>query len=297
LNCLVTGGAGFIGSVLVDKLINEGHNVKVIDNESAKENEKFYWNEKADNYKYDICNYDQIYTLFNGVDFVFHLGAQSRIQPSIIDSSYTIKVNCHGTENVLHASKENAVKKVIFSSSSSIYGLKNKLPHLEDMPRDCLNPYAISKVSGEDLCTMYYKLYNLKIVILRYFNVYGERQPTKGDFAPIIGRFLKLNQNKEKLTIVGDGNQKRDYTHVDDVVSANILSIKSNRVGDAEIINIGSGENYSIKDLACMFGSEYEFIPTRKGEAYETLANIDKAENLLNWKPTIFLKDWLAERI
>ena len=112
MNCLVTGGAGFIGSVLVDKLINDGHNVKVIDNESAKENEKFYWNEKADNYKYDICNYDQIYTLFNGVDFVFHLGAQSRIQPSIIDSSYTIKVNCHGTENVLHASKENAVKMV-----------------------------------------------------------------------------------------------------------------------------------------------------------------------------------------
>ena len=155
----------------------------------------------------DICDYDKILR-FEDVDYVFHLGAQSRIQPSIIDSSHTIKVNCHGTENVLHASKEHSVKRVIFSSSSSIYGLKNKLPHIEDMPRDCLNPYAISKVSGEDLCTMYNKLYDLKIVILRYFNVYGDRQPTMGEYAPIIGRFIKLSKNNKKLTIVGDGTQK-----------------------------------------------------------------------------------------
>jgi len=293
LKCLVTGGAGFIGSVLVDRLIRDNHHVRVIDNESAKENEKFYWNKKAENYKYDICDYDKIFKLFEDVDYVFHLGAQSRIQPSIIDSSHTIKVNCHGTENVLHASKEHSVKRVIFSSSSSIYGLKNKLPHIEDMPRDCLNPYAISKVSGEDLCTMYNKLYDLKIVILRYFNVYGDRQPTMGEYAPIIGRFIKLSKNNKKLTIVGDGTQKRDYTHVDDVVRANLLSIESNQVGNAEIINIGSGENYSIKDLVKIFGVDYEFIPLRKGEAYETLANIDKAKQLLNWQPTIFLKDWL----
>ena len=184
---------------------------------------------------------------------------------------------------------------MIFSSSSSVYGIKNQLPHKEDMPRDCLNPYAISKVSSEDLCTMYNKLYNLKIVILRYFN--GTRQATKGEFAPIIGRFLKLKNDNKKLTIVGDGKQKRDYTHVKDVVKANILSVESNTVGNAEIINIGSGENYSIKDLVDMFDSPYEFLPIRKGEAYETLAHIEKAKKLLNWKPTIILEDWLKERI
>ncbi len=297
MNCLVTGGAGFIGSILVDVLLKEGHQVKVIDNESANENEKFYWNNNADNYKYDICDYDKIYNLFAGVDYVFHLAAQSRIQPSIIDPPYTIRVNCYGTENILHAAKEHSVKKVIFSSSSSIYGMKNQLPHIEDMPRDCLNPYAISKVSSEDLCTMYNKLYSLKIVILRYFNVYGTRQPTKGEFAPIIGRFLKLKNDNKKLTIVGDGKQKRDYTHVKDVVKANILCMKNDAVGDAEIINIGSGENYSIKNLVDIFDCPYEFLPIRKGEAYQTLADIRKAEKLLNWKPTIFLKDWLKERI
>ena len=297
MNCLVTGGAGFIGSVLVDALIDAGHYVRVVDNESAKENQNFYWNTKADNYKYDICDYDKIFSLFNNIDFVFHLAAQSRIQPSIINPSHTIRVNCYGTENVLHAAKENSVKRVVFSSSSSVYGMKNKLPHNENMSRDCLNPYAISKVSGEDLCTMYNKLYKLNVVILRYFNVYGDRQPTKGNFAPIIGRFLKLKKENKKLTIVGDGFQKRDYTHVEDVVKANILSMESKKVGSAEIINIGSGENYNIKELVHIFEASYEFLPIRKGEAYETLADISKAKELLDWKPTIFLEDWLRERI
>jgi len=269
LNCLVTGGAGFIGSVLVDNLINKKHNVIVIDNESAEENEKFYWNDKADNYKYNICDYDAIFSLFENIDYVFHLAAQSRIQPSIINPSYTIRVNSHGTENVLHASKENGVRKVIFSSSSSVYGMKNSVPHKEHMERDCLNPYAISKASGEDLCIMYNKLYKLDVIILRYFNVYGKRQPTKGEFAPIIGRFLKLKNNNEKLTIVGDGSQKRDYTHVDDVIHANILCMKNKKVGNGEIINIGSGENYNIKELVTLFNASYEFLPTRRGEAYE----------------------------
>ena len=299
MRALVTGGAGFVGTNLVKKLLKDGHDVVSIDNYSTgfRENEQ----EGCNYVDGDICKswgtLDAFPESGGKFDVIFHLAALARIQPSIINPSYTIRVNCHGTENILHAAKENSVKKVIFSSSSSVYGMKNQLPHKEDMSRDSLNPYAISKVSSEDLCTMYNKLYNLKIVILRYFNVYGNRQPTKGEFAPIIGRFLKLKNDDKKLTIVGDGKQKRDYTHVRDVVKANILCIESDAVGDAEIINIGSGENYSIKDLVDMFDCPYEFLPIRRGEAYQTLANIEKAEKLLNWKPTIFLKDWLRERI
>ena len=158
---------------------------------------------------------------------MFHLAAQSRIQPSIINPSETIKINCYGTENILHACKKHNVKRLIYSSSSSIYGIKNIPPHTEDMPRDCLNPYAISKVTSEDLCMMYNNLHNLKVVILRYFNVYGDRQPTKGEYAPIVGRFLKLKSLKKELTIVGDGKQRRDYTHVSDIVRANILAAEN----------------------------------------------------------------------
>ena len=296
MNCIVTGGAGFIGSHLVDNLIELGHKVIVIDDESANENEYFYWNSKAENYKYDICDYDNISILFKNVDWVFHLAARSRIQPSIIDPTDTIKVNCQGTENILHACKENNIEKIIFSSSSSIYGLKNKAPHKETMNRDCLNPYSISKVMCEDLCKVYYELYDLKVVILRYFNVFGERQPTRGEYAPIVGKFLKLKNLNKKLTVVGDGMQKRDYTYVKDVVHANILAAKKNNVGNCEIINIGSGKNYSVIDIAKIIDSPFEYVPERKGEAYETLACIEKAKKYLNWQPLISLKDWMQSK-
>ena len=191
MKCLVTGGAGFIGSNLVDKLISLDYDVIVIDNESAEENEQFYWNQDAINYKYDICNYNKIRPLFHGVDYVFHLAAQSRIQPSIINPNITVKVNCEGTLNVLNAAKENNISKIIYSSTSSYYGLKNASPSKENMSRDCLNPYSYTKVFGEDLCKMYHQLYNIDIFVLRYFNVYGERQPTKGQYAPVIGIFQK----------------------------------------------------------------------------------------------------------
>jgi len=297
LNCIVTGGAGFIGSALVDELIKNKHSVTVIDNESARENEKFYWNDNAKNYKYDICDYDKIKSLFKSIDWVFHLAAQSRIQPSIQDPAYTIRVNCYGTENVLKASKKNNVKKLIYSSSSSIYGVKNTTPQKENMTSDCLNPYAISKIMSEDLCKMYNALYSLDTVILRYFNVYGRRQPTKGEYAPIIGRFLKLIKNKKKLTVVGDGMQRRDYTHVDDVVRANILAATSDNVRGAEIINIGSGENHSVLDIVKIFQAKKIYVSNRKGEADETLADINKAKELLHWRPNIFVNNWIKEKI
>ena len=146
MRCLVTGGAGFIGSNIVDELISNGNQVVVIDNESADENDKFYWNDKAENHKYDICDYKKIKPLFKDVDYVFHLAAQSRIQPAVKNPIKTVKVNCEGTTNVLQASRENKIKKVIYSSTSACYGLANTPPLHENMDTDCLNPYSVTKV-------------------------------------------------------------------------------------------------------------------------------------------------------
>ncbi len=293
MRCLITGGAGFIGSNLVDKLIEKGHAVIVLDNESAIENEKFYWNEKAENYKYDICDYDLIASLFIDIDVVFHLAAESRIQVAMQNPQRTINVNCLGTHNIMLAAKNAKVKKVIYSSTSAYYGLKNTPPNKENMERDCLNPYSVTKVAGEDIVLMYHKLYGIDVMIFRYFNVYGERQPTKGQYAPVVGLFQKMKNKGLKMTVVGDGLSRRDYTHVSDVVQANILAANQLFNCNGEIINIGTGVNHSVLDLVHMIGGGYEHINERKGEAKETLADISKARKILGWSPKIRLQDWI----
>jgi len=294
VKCLVTGGAGFIGSNLVDRLLQLGHEVIAIDNESSESHEKFYWNNKCENHKLDICHYEQISSLFKNVDWVFHLAAEARIQPAILNPLKAIKTNVLGTCNVLQASREHKIKRVIYSSTSSAYGTKNIPPLVETMPKDCLNPYSVSKTSGEELCSMYYKLFGLQTVIFRYFNVYGERQPTKGQYAPVIGLFLKQKELGKKMTVVGDGLQKRDFTHISDIVNANILAASTNNLEIfGETFNIGTGINYSILELVKIIGGDYEHIPARMGEAKITLANINKAKNMLNWQPKIILEDWI----
>ena len=207
---LVTGGAGFIGSNLVDKLIEIGHKVVVIDNESAESNERFYWNDKAQNYKYDIRDYENTRSLYDGVDYVFHLAAESRIQPAIENPIGAVSLNSVGTCTVLQCSKEAGVKRVVYSSTSSGYGM-NESPNIETQPDDCLNPYSVSKVNGEKLCKMYTRLYGLPTISFRYFNVYGERQPLRGQYAPVIGIFLRQRAAGESLTIVSEFNAKHNF--------------------------------------------------------------------------------------
>lgn len=293
MRAIVTGGAGFIGSNIVDELIKKGYEVTVIDNESAKENDRFYWNDKAKNYKYDICDFEKIEPLFKNVDYVFHLAAQSRIQPAIENPIRTVRVNCEGTTNILQACRNHKVRKVIYSSTSACYGLSNNPPLHEEMNTDCLNPYSVTKVGGEEICRMYTKLFGVKTVTFRYFNVYGDRQPTRGQYAPVIGLFLKQKSNNNPMTVVGDGLQTRDYTNVKDVVNANIIAAENNNVGNGEIINIGAGKSYSVLDLVKMVGGKHVFIPPRLGESRHTLADNSKAKKLLNWKPKIKLEDWL----
>lgn len=294
---LITGGAGFIGSNLVDKLIELGNHVICVDNECAEQNEKFYWNDKAENYKYDIKNYDLIESLFNEVDFVFHLAARARIQPTIQDPIDTIETNIIGTLNCLEASLRYGVKRFIYSSTSSYYGLKNKSPLKENMKRDCLNPYSVSKVASEDLCKVYYELYGLETVSLRYFNVYGRNHPLKGEYAPVLGLFMEQIRNGKKMTVVRDGLMSRDFTHVDDAINANMLAalcLDKRCLGEA--FNIGTGTDYCIVEVAKMISEDenkMKWIPERPAEARRTLANNNKAREILQWHPTIKLEDWI----
>ena len=296
MKALVTGGAGFIGSNLVDKLLRLEWDVVVIDNESAECNEKFYWNDKADNHKLDICDYESTRNLYDGVDYVFHLAAESRLQPAIKNPINAVTKNAVGTCTVLQCAREAGVQKVIYSSTSSAYGL-NKYPNYETDPNDCLNPYSVSKVAGEELCTLYTKLYGLKTIILRYFNVYGERSPTTGQYAPVIGIFLRQKDAGESLTIVGDGLQRRDFVHVQDVANANLMAAFANLEEECygQVYNIGNGENISILEIAQMISGNYIHIPPRDGEARTTLACIEKAKNTFGWSPDLNVKQWIEE--
>jgi len=294
MKSLVTGGAGFIGSHIVDKLLELGHEVVVIDNESAESNEKFYWNDKAQNYKYDIRDYENTRPLYDGVDYVFHTAAESRIQPAILNPIEAVSINCVGTVSVLQCAREAGVKKVVYSSTSSGYGF-NEPPNHENDPDDCLNPYSVSKVSGEKLCSMYTKLFGLKTVVFRYFNVYGERSPIHGQYAPVIGIFLRQRSEGVPLTIVGDGEQRRDFTHVSDVVQANILAATKD-VDDefyGQLYNVGNSINYSINEIANAISKNQINIPPRIGEARTTLANNGKLRTIFGWRSQVKLMDWI----
>ncbi len=293
---LVTGGAGFIGSQIVDHLIDNGHEVVVVDDESAECNEKFYWNENAENHKIDICDYEKLSEVMEGIETVFHLAAESRLQPAIINPKRACDVNFMGTYNVLQCARENHAEKVVYSSTSSAYGLANQPPLVETMSRDCLNPYSVSKVAAEDLCKMYYQLYGLKTVVFRYFNVYGDRMPSTGQYAPVLGIFLRQIEEGKPLTVVGDGTQRRDFVHVSDVVRANMMaSHTENKECYGEVFNIGSGKNHSIIEIANAMGEEIEYLPKRDGEAETTIANITKSKIKLGWHAKKKLEDWIKD--
>lgn len=293
MKVLVTGGAGFIGSNLVDALIENGHQVIIIDNLSTGKKE--YLNPKAEFHNLDIRDLGEIKPLFEGVDFVFHLAAQPRIQPSIINPIESHSNNVVGTINVLVACRDAKIKKFIYSASSSAYGDQKKLPLKEDMTPGAKSPYSLFKLIGEYYCKLFYEIYQLPTVCLRYFNVYGPRQSSEGAYATVIGIFLRQAKVGQSLTIVGDGNQTRDFTHVRDVVRANILAMEHDKVSKGEIINIGAGNNYSIKKIASLISNNTVNIPPRLAEVQDTLADNSKAQKLLGWKPSINIEEGIEE--
>jgi UDP-glucose 4-epimerase len=292
---VVTGGRGFIGSHLVDNLIDRDWKVSVVDNLSA-DRESFLLNPKADYFQTDI-NYGGLkqLTAFEGVDYIFHLAAETRIPSCIENPTLAMKTNVLGTCNILETARLVGAKRVIFSSTAAIYGTANQPPVHEDMPPDCLNPYSVSKLAGEQLCKMYSDLYGLDTAVLRYFNVYGERQPTKGQYAPVIGIFQRQMHAGEPMTVVGDGTQSRDYIHVSDVVNANVMLAVLDEDMNGNIFNVGTGESLSVLDLVRLIGgqnADYKHIPPRGGEVHLSLARIDKLK-ATGWSPQVDLKQWL----
>ena len=242
----------------------------------------------------DISNLDAIKPLFLRKDIVFHVAAIPSIGRSIEDPAETFKSNVTGTLNILLAARDAGIQRVVYSASSSAYGPQNRLPLSEDMCPRILNPYALSKHIGEELCREFTDLYGLDTISLRYFNVYGPRMNAEGEYATVIGKFLRMKAERVPLTIVGDGKQTRDFTNVSDVVRANILASKIEH-GSGEVINIGVGNNHSVQEVADIIGGEHIYIPPRAGEVHDTLADISKAKKLLGWEPKMSLKDGINQ--
>jgi UDP-glucose 4-epimerase len=296
IKCIVTGGAGFIGHHLVTALCDTNHHVVVIDDLSAESNDKFHFDDRAEYIKMNI-NDEKIWSHFIGTSYIFHLAAESRIGPCINNPEKAAHTNIMGTLKLLKMSKKYGIKRFIYSSTSSVYGLDCELPTNETQPINCLNPYATTKYCGEELVKVYSHMYDLDSCIFRYFNVYGEDAPSGGQYAPVTGIFIKQYRQNLPLTVTGIGDKRRDFIHVNDVVEANILAMKHPHKIKGEVFNIGGGTNISIIELASIISNNIKFISNRPGEASDTLANYEKFKTLTGWTPTIKIKDWIKEQI
>jgi UDP-glucose 4-epimerase len=290
---VVTGGAGFIGSHLVDALVDGGMDVHVIDNYACGRRRDRI-NGAATYHDADVRAFDAIAPIVRGAQHVFHEAALPRVQYSIKHPQETFDTNVNGLVSVLRAAHEGGVSRVIYAASSSAYGDQQTLPLSESLPPQPTSPYGLQKYIGELCCRLWSKTYGLSTVSLRYFNVYGPKFDPTGEYALVIGKFLKQKKEGLPITITGDGTQTRDFTHVSDVVQANLLAAKSQQVGKGEIINIGAGRAVSIRELANLIGGACVYIDPRP-EPHDTLADIRKAKELLGWGPSITLEAGIAE--
>ena len=291
---IVTGGCGFIGSNLVDKLIDLGHEVIIFDNISSGKVENI--NPKARFIEVDISEdyFDECIDWFDGVDTVFHTAARARVQPSIIDPISFNKTNVDGTLTLLKMAVDSGVRRFVYSASSSAYGNTNVLPTPESHSTNPLSPYGAQKLMGEIYCKTFSQVYDIETVSLRYFNVYGERQLLEGAYCLVMGIFLQQRLNNKPMTIRGDGEQRRDFTYVSNVVDANIKASQSDKVGKGEVINVGNGNNRSVNQIADMIGGDRITVDPVV-EPRETLADNTKAHELLDWKPTMIIEDWVKQ--
>ncbi len=300
-NYLVTGGGGFIGSHIVGALLEAGHEVRVLDNFSTgrRENLKEY----LDNirlYEVDIRDLPAVKEAVANVDYVLHQAALPSVPRSVADPLTSFQVNENGTLNLLLAARDAGVKRVVFASSSSLYGDSPSLPKVEDMGYNPLSPYAINKAAGELYCKNFYRLYGLETVALRYFNVFGPRQDPASQYAAVIPNFISAMIEKQSPTIFGDGEQSRDFTYIENVVWSNIRAATAPGAA-GEIFNIAAGCRITVNELFYklkdILQSEIEpiYAPPREGDIKHSLAGIDKAEKLLGYKTLVTFEQGLKK--
>lgn len=292
---VVTGGAGFIGTNLIKELVAEGHAVKVLDNYiGGRFNERMV--PGVEYREGDIRDSDSLRKVMEGAEGVFHLAAVPRVPYSVEQPFITNEHNVTGTLQVLLAARDAKVRRVVFSTSSSIYGgNRGAVAMTEDMKPDPQSPYALQKLAGQEYCRLFSSLYGLETVALCYFNVYGPYMDPKGAYALVIGKFLEQRLKGEPMTICGDGEYFRDYTHVKDIARANVLAMSATSVGKGECINIGNGSPVSVNQLAELIGGETVYVPPRLGDVRYTKADNTKAKQLLGWEPTVSLEQGIAE--
>ena len=294
---LVTGGAGFIGSHMVDLLINKKFSVIVIDNLSGGHIKNIKHHLKNKNFKFlkkDLFSININSHIFNNLSYIFHFAGKGDIVPSIQNPQIYFNSNLLGTVNILKLAHKVNVKKFVYAASSSCYGLA-KVPTRENHPINPLYPYALSKYMGEQAVMHWCKLYGLKANSIRIFNAYGPRVRTTGDYGAVFGVFFKQKLSKKPFTLVGDGKQKRDFLHVKDVVRAFYLAAKSKYSG--KIYNLGAGRPVSILRLIKIIGGDYVHIPKRPWEPDVTWASISKIKKELKWKPKIKFENGVREML
>ncbi len=294
---LVTGGAGFIGSHIVDELVRRGESVRVLDNFSTGKRENLTSAvEQIELIEGDIRNLETVHSVMQGVDYVLHQAALPSVPRSIADPMTSHEVNGTGTLNILIAARDAQVKRVVYASSSSVYGNSPTLPKHEEMLTNPLSPYAVTKLTGENYCRAFYRVYSVPTVALRYFNVFGPRQDPNSQYSAVIPKFITAMLRGEAPTIYGDGTQSRDFTYVTNVVQANLLACERDEaVG--QVMNVACGKRYTLldlhRDMAIMMGVALRpvFDQPRVGDVKHSMAAIDRAMQLLGYVPTV---DWHA---
>ena len=294
---IVTGGAGFIGSNLVDRLVKERHKVIVLDNfvSGKKKNLSHHKGNNVKIINLDISKNKNLQKYFNKVDYVFHLAGLAEIIPSIKNPKKYFINNVLGTLNVLEASKNIKIKKFIYAASSSCYGNPKNFPTSENERIETKHPYALTKYLGEELVKNYASIFNMPNISFRFFNVYGPRLNTSGQYSAVFGKFLSQKINKKPLTIVGDGRQTRDFIYVEDLIDAFIKISKSKLVN--KIYNLGSGKETSINKIAKLFGGKKVFIAKRLDEPKRSLAEISKIKKDISWKPKTTIEEGIKKLI
>ena len=298
MRVLVTGGAGFIGSHLVDRLLEDGHSVTVVDNFSTGRRENLEYQKNNRNLhivEEDISVFEAIKQYFENIEIVFHLAALADIVPSIVNPGRYYKSNVTGTFSVIEACRVLGVKKLIYAASSSCYGIPDVYPTAETSKISLEYPYALTKYLGENIILHWAKVYKLPVISLRLFNVYGPRSRTSGTYGAVFGVFLAQQLNNKPFTVVGDGNQKRDFIYVSDVVEAFIKAAYSDVKN--EIFNVGSGNPQSVNTLISLLGGEKVTIPKRPGEPDCTWADISKIRQMLDWQPKVSFEEGIKKML